>query len=200
MFSRLNEAVPLNAAEKRNAFGGPVPKAIRTLVEQPFFTTTLPITPKRYRHHDLACKFLLLQHEKRIVDTKKSRLDAFVNEFKEKELNLRTVQLRKAVQANLSKMEKFFRKDDPLLNSPLMCAVYYAMFKDGTLGDSKPGRSRKTLVAFESELEANRKLELEESEDVNFALLEYERIARSPNDASTISFRVGILKDYLEEA
>jgi Protein of unknown function DUF262 len=200
MFSRLNEAVPLNAAEKRNAFGGPVPKAIRALVEQPFFTTTLPITPKRYRHHDLACKFLLLQHEKKIVDTKKSRLDAFVNDFKDKALNLRTVQLRKAVQANLSKMEKFFRKDDPLLSSPLMCAVYYALFMDGTLGDSKPGKSRKTLVAFESELEANRQLELKESEDVNFALLEYDRIARSPNDASTISFRVRILKDYLEEA
>ena len=26
MFSRLNEAVPLNAPEKRNAFGGPLPK------------------------------------------------------------------------------------------------------------------------------------------------------------------------------
>jgi hypothetical protein len=199
MFSRLNEAVPLNAAEKRNAFGGPVPKAIRILVEQPFFTSTIPITSKRYRHHDLACKFLLLQEEKKIVDTKKSRLDAFVNEFKEKSLTVRTAQLRKAVQVNIAKMEKFFKKDDPLLTSPLMCAVYYVLFKDGTLGDSKPGKSRKTLLAFESELEANRKLELEESEDVNFGLLEYDRIGRSPNDASTISFRVGILKDYLEE-
>ena len=29
MFSRLNEAVPLNAPEKRNAFGGPLPHAIQ---------------------------------------------------------------------------------------------------------------------------------------------------------------------------
>jgi hypothetical protein len=31
MFSRLNEAMPLNAAEKRNAFGGPLPPLIRKL-------------------------------------------------------------------------------------------------------------------------------------------------------------------------
>ena len=37
MFSRLNEAVPLNAAEKRNAFGGPLPVTIRKLVKEKFF-------------------------------------------------------------------------------------------------------------------------------------------------------------------
>jgi hypothetical protein len=199
MFSRLNEAVPLNAAEKRNAFGGPVPKAIRGLVEKPFFTTTIPITSKRYRHYDLACKFLLLEAEKKIVDTKKSRLDAFVTEFRDKNQIKRTTQLRAAVDINLTKMNKFFRKNDHLLSSPLMCAVYYVLFKEGVLGGAKSGTSRKTLIAFESELEANRQLELEESEEVDFSLLEYDRIARSPNDASTIDFRVTTLRNYLIE-
>ncbi|MEM8488850.1 MAG: DUF262 domain-containing protein, partial [Bacteroidota bacterium] len=37
MFSRLNEAVPLNAAEKRNALGGPMAKAIRQVADTSFF-------------------------------------------------------------------------------------------------------------------------------------------------------------------
>jgi hypothetical protein len=37
MFSRLNEAVPLNAAEKRSAIGGPMALAIREISEHSFF-------------------------------------------------------------------------------------------------------------------------------------------------------------------
>jgi hypothetical protein len=197
MFSRLNEAVPLNAAEKRNALGGPIPKVIRMLVDKPFFKITLPINPKRYRHHDLACKFLLLESEKKLVDTKKSRLDAFVRDFKEKNQSKKSGELSTAVETTMAKMQKLFRKQDPFLNSPLMCVVYYLLTKDGFL-DDKPGKNRKALMAFEAELEENRKLELQESEDVDFALVEYDRIARSPNDASTIEFRIDILKAYLD--
>ena len=42
MFSRLNEAVPLNAPEKRNAFGGPMPKVITSLAAHAFFTKHIP--------------------------------------------------------------------------------------------------------------------------------------------------------------
>ena len=37
MFSRLNEAVPLNAAEKRNAMGGPMAPIIRDVASHAFF-------------------------------------------------------------------------------------------------------------------------------------------------------------------
>lgn len=199
MFSRLNEAVPLNAAEKRNAFGGPVPKAIRDLVTSSFFTENTPISSRRYRHHDLACKFLLLESEKKVVDTKKARLDAFVRDYKERGLSKKTAQLAAQVKANLDLMHRFFRKDDPLLASPLMCTVYYVLFKDGVLGEPRPGWNRRVLAQFESELVENRKLASEESEDVDFTLLEYDRIARSPNDASTIDFRVLVLHEYLKD-
>ena len=36
MFSRLNEAVPLNAAEKRSAIGGPMAQAIKDIAIQTF--------------------------------------------------------------------------------------------------------------------------------------------------------------------
>src|SRR6266850_5307624 len=50
MFSRLNEAAPLTAPEKRNAYGGPLPPAIRKLAGQEFFKRALPFPNKRYRH------------------------------------------------------------------------------------------------------------------------------------------------------
>jgi len=81
MFSRLNEAVPLTAPEKRNAFGGPLPLAIRDLAEEPFFTKVLPFSNKRFRHFDLAAKFLLAEKEKKVYDTKKDYLDKFIRDF-----------------------------------------------------------------------------------------------------------------------
>ena len=84
MFSRLNEAAPLTAPEKRNAYGGPLPIAIKKLAAETFFTKHLPFPNKRYRHFDLATKFLLAEHEKKVVDTKKAYLDSFVKSFKDK--------------------------------------------------------------------------------------------------------------------
>ena len=75
MFSRLNEAVPLTAAEKRNSFGGPLPVAIKKLATETFFKERLPFSNLRYRHFDLAAKFLLAEHEKKVMDTKKEYLD-----------------------------------------------------------------------------------------------------------------------------
>jgi hypothetical protein len=56
LFSRLNEAVPLSAPEKRNALPGPLPPAVRTLARHSFFTAKLPFSNRRYRHYDLAAK------------------------------------------------------------------------------------------------------------------------------------------------
>ena len=47
LFSRLNEAVPLNAPEKRNAFGGPLPPVIREVTEHIFFTDHILFTDNR---------------------------------------------------------------------------------------------------------------------------------------------------------
>ncbi len=52
MFSRLNEAVPLNAAEKRNAFGGPMAKAIRDVAEHQFFNSLVAFSNRRYQHRE----------------------------------------------------------------------------------------------------------------------------------------------------
>jgi len=75
MFSRLNEAVPLNAPEKRNAFGGPLPQQIRKLSQDEFFVSRLAFQNARYRHLDLATKFLYMEYRDGLVNLKKRDLD-----------------------------------------------------------------------------------------------------------------------------
>lgn len=53
MFSRLNEAATLNAAEKRNALGGAVVTAIRDISGHQFFSNKVKFSNKRYQHLDL---------------------------------------------------------------------------------------------------------------------------------------------------
>ena len=60
MFSRLNEAVPLNAAEKRNAFGGPMAETIRRVSTHKFFKEYVIFSNNRYQHREVAAKILFL--------------------------------------------------------------------------------------------------------------------------------------------
>lgn len=83
LFSRLNEAVALNAPEKRNAFGGPLPEIIRAVANHEFFLKRIPFGDKRYRHRDLAAKFLYLQFANRIVNTKKNGSRRICSRFQE---------------------------------------------------------------------------------------------------------------------
>jgi len=71
LFSRLNEAMPLNAPEKRNAKPGPLPKAIRDISSHKFFKEKLPFTNSRYRHFDIAAKMMLTSSRDAVLDTKK---------------------------------------------------------------------------------------------------------------------------------
>src|SRR5690606_36910462 len=61
MFSRLNDGVLLNAAEKRNALGGEVIVKLRELIKNDFFTLKLKISNKRFQHFEIASRFLLIE-------------------------------------------------------------------------------------------------------------------------------------------
>ena len=87
MFSRLNEAVTLNAPEKRNAYSEPIPRAIRDPSNTNFFVGKLPFGNNRYKHYDLATKFLYAAEAAKIVDTKKVFLDKFVDRYSEHDRN-----------------------------------------------------------------------------------------------------------------
>jgi Protein of unknown function DUF262 len=190
MFSRLNEAVPLNAAEKRNAFGGPLPHVIKEVAETKFFRK-VSIPKKRYRHYDLACKFLFLEEQGGPAETKKVRLDNFVKEYKSKRLIKKAAQLEARVRATLAAMTHVFKDSDPLLRSPAMAVTYYLLFRDGQRV------SRDALLKFEDKLRKNQELAKKDLAKADADLVEFDRLSQAPNDKSAIEYRLKVLRERL---
>ncbi len=189
MFSRLNEAVPLNAAEKRNAFGGPLPEIIRHVASGKFFKR-VRIRKKRYRHYDLACKFLFLEDQRGPAEIKKVRLDTFVKEYKKKRLNKKAEELKAKVQVTLDRMSKVFKDMDPLLQSPAMAVTYFLLFREKAV-------NRNALLHFEEKLNKNQKLAKRDLAKADAELVEFDRLSQAPNDKSAIEYRLGVLQKHL---
>lgn len=201
MFSRLNEAVPLNAAEKRNAFGGPLTPVIRDIVGHAFFTNRLAIPSSRYRHYDLACKFLYLQDQGKAAETKKITLDGFVKDFAKRQLKKRAQELKDATTEVLGVMQRVFTANDPLLKSPGIAVVYYLLFSEAGRAGKKPGDlglSRERFESFQTEVEKNKKVAESDLAKAEFPLLEFDRLSQTPNDASSIEYRLKVLKEFLK--
>ncbi len=193
MFSRLNEAAPLTAAEKRNAYGGPVPTAIRKLAKENFFIQAVPFPNKRYRHFDLAAKFLVTENEEKVVDTKKARLDAFVRSF-ENQLRTKSLPFVREAQQNLQAMSLVFTKSDSLLRQVGMVMLYYHLFRVARNDGWEDEITRRKLVEFDKRRELNKAaFEKGDSKHVDLDLIEFERHAQSPNDASAVRFRLEII-------
>ncbi len=202
MFSRLNEAVALSAAEKRNAFRGPLPPAIRTLASESLFINCLPFGNSRYRHFDLACKFLLLTDERdtesgRIPDLKKAYLDAFVINFREKKLDVRTNILLGEATDIAKQMSEIFVSNDWLLRQVGMVILYFLLARD--YGDALTVGlvTRHNLEEFDEARGENRRVAEEESGPVRYDLLEFDRLAQSPNDSVALSYRFTVLCAFL---
>lgn len=200
MFTRLNEAAPLNAAEKRNSFGGPLPRATRDLVKMPFFEDRIRIAPTRYRHHDLVAKMLYLefclQMNGEVGDTKKSTLDAFYKSLAD-DPDSEVQPIVAQVQDTVTAMAKVFVSKDTLLKSSGTIPVYYVFFSMlGTRGQLN-NVDRRKLLSFEQAREANRQLFAMEQEGVNRGFLEYDELSRSSNDAAAIDKRVTMLEDFV---
>ena len=197
MFSRLNEAVPLNAAEKRNAFGGPVPLAVRELVKVNFFSNKVSISNTRYRHHDLAVKFLYLEYKGTPAETKKLTLDNFVRDFAKRKLVKKTANLKAAVVAILDTLSALFKDKDPLLKSPGTAVVYYLLFRTIATHAECKAPHRTDLARFEKALEDNRLRAEQDLAAADYEMLEYDRLSQTPNDASAIEFRLKVLQKFL---
>ena len=191
MFSRLNEGVPLNAAEKRNTFGGPAPLAIRRLAAHKFFSKKLPFTNHRYRHLDLAAKFLFFAaHNNEPRDSKKTYLDEFVKGCKDNGIG-RVQTARTAAATVLDTMSGTFVAGDELLRSVSMVTVYYLLFA------KRADIKRKQLVDFESGRQKNREIAEKDFPKAKYELLEFDRLTQSPNDSVAMKYRLKVLNDFL---
>lgn len=200
MFTRLNEAVPLNAAEKRNSFGGPLPRATRVLVQHPFLARSVPIPTTRYRHHDIAAKLLYLewwyQQHGEISDTKKASVDTFFRSKSDRD-EAAIAPTVAAVTTTLDNMAAVFTERDTLLKSPGMVAVYYLLFSILGKEDEVGAIQRSELVRFEEVRAENRNLFENEEEGVDFKLIEYDELAQSSNDAAALAARLNTLRSFL---
>jgi hypothetical protein len=199
MFSRLNEAVPLNAAEKRNAFGGPIASAIRRISTHIFFNENVAFSNMRYQHRELSCKLLWLSHSPKMIDTKKVYLDAFVKDFK---INNRVNEgkaLEKSVVTVLTHMHSIFIKKDPLLRTVSMPVIYFLALKNAVENKWVDKVTRKRLLDFDEERKANRIIAEKDISKANYDLLEFDRMSQQgTNDGVSIAFRQKILTEFLK--
>jgi hypothetical protein len=212
MFSRLNEAVPLNAAEKRNALGGPMPQAVRELIAHPFFIEKLPFTNRRYRHYDLAAKFLYwtdqrlhptrsegsLGNNVPIRDVKKVRLDTFFKEVRRggNVGQTRAVDDARACRETLDVMMDVFVSKDGLLSSIGMVSIYYLLAEQRVRnGRDYPERSE--LAEFEQVRKVRRTQSEDELRPGEYEMLEFARLSQSPNDGRALAFRLNVLDTWL---
>jgi hypothetical protein len=196
MFLRLNEAVPLNAAEKRNAYGGPIPPLSRSLASHQFFLEKVKVTDRRYRYYELATKFLYLQDRGEIRDMKKAYLDRYVAGYAN--VSPSTVEpLGDAVRENLDFMATLFNASDYLLDTVGMLPVYYSIVMIARTGEWLEELDRSALVEFNVLRNENRFAASSDESSADANLVEFERFAQSPNDAIALRFRRDVLLKFL---
>ena len=204
LFVRLNEQENLNAAEKRNAFGGPIPLIIREIASHRFFTDCVPFEDGRYRHRELAAKILWILRENRFVSTKRRDLDEFVKAYRANPaLDPHPTELFHLAD----EMHRFFRYHDPLLTNVGWITLYVHMFRMAAMG-GHPLRPRRAgferFVAAVTETRglirriANGEL-VADDVIVNPDLAQFDSLRQSPNDATALRTRYAILQRYFAE-
>jgi len=205
MFSRLNEAVPLNAAEKRNAIGGLMVKMINEISDDNFFKKNVKFTNKRYQHKEVAVRLLFieysLKHSTKLIDTKKPYLDSFVeNHKKETRKNISEIEkIGKKVRVVIEEMHSIFIDKDQLLRSQSIVPIIYLLIRTAIDQDLLDNITRKKFIDFKNEIQKNRKKAEKDITNANFDLLEYDRMSQQgTNDASSIKERFKIMADYFE--
>ncbi|MCJ7634883.1 DUF262 domain-containing protein [Candidatus Bathyarchaeota archaeon] len=204
MFSRLNEAVPLSSAEKRNAFGGPLPKIIKEVAQHDFFVTRVKFSNKRYQHREVAVRLLFLEKcilsQDKIVDTKRIFLDTFVKEYKKNDAKTRIDQsiLKDAVELMLDLMSETFTHKDPLLGSQATIPIYYLLFRYAKAQQRVDRITRSTLSKFAKEVADNMRIAETDIAKADFDLLQFDRLSiQGTNDASSIKERLRIIMKRL---
>lgn len=201
LFFRLNEAVPLNAAEKRNAIGGDMSAAIKATASNAFFTKKVRFSNRRYQHLEVAARLMFIENNwgnGRILDTKKPLLDQFVRENKSGRRAF-VRRLREKVESVLLLMLSSFSGKDILLASQGSIPIYYLLFREAETAGTLPRINRKKLIAFNQARQKNREIAVVDLGKADYELLEYDRMSQQgTNDASSIRERYRILKAHLK--
>lgn len=201
MFSRLNEAVPLNAAEKRNAIGGELVAAIREVASHEFFSRCAAFSNKRYQHREVAARFLFIEEnlkvQGRVIDTKKEYLDALARNYRSGKSSV-VEDITFNVSSVLDFMSAIFIEKDELLRAQGNMVLYYLLALSAMKEIGSSSMSRESLYGFRDVVRENRLMAEENYSDAKFDLLEYDRLSQQgTNDSSNIRERLGIISKFL---
>lgn len=202
MFSRLNEAAPLNASEKRNAFGGNMVAAIRDIATLNLFTRCVKFNNNRYQHREVAARMLLvevsLRNISRLVDTKKVYLDEMARQYYSNN-SQQVTEIKRAVEDVVQVMENIFTERDELLQAQGIMIVYYLIFRSAINSNEVAKITRRKLLDFKDQLKGNRLMAELSYTDASFELLEFDRLSQQgTNDASNLKERFGVLARQLD--
>jgi hypothetical protein len=207
LFSRLNEGVPLKAAEKRNRGKVLAPKVRDVTGSDRFFTSRLPFKNRRYRHYDLLAKFMRMEdrgiRSGRIPDLKKADLDRLFEHLRSLESDLDAAaaavdELMGKVQARLDHLSSVFGPRDRYLGSVGMVTLYYAY--DQFLEErGEPRLSRDEVRRFEG---LRQSIKLKNEEDLTAEerrVAEFAAFAQGPTTGSYLTARLRILARVLRD-
>ena len=205
MFERLNSSTSLNAAEVRNAIGGPMRDLSNELATHEFFECKCPIKNFRYKYRELATKLitieLQLKHKGTLQDLKADTLKKVFKLSKEGKEPYTATNLSEAIQAahsTLNKMTECFDDGDRLLGSIGSLVVYYLCFRE-----ADRDYSRDTIERFEILRKEQRRIDNEDvlaidtPESAYFR--KYNARVQSSNDGVPLTQRSLILKAYLQD-
>jgi hypothetical protein len=201
MFSRLNEAVPLNAAEKRNAMGGFAVRTIREVSKNIYFTDKVKFPNKRYQHLEVSARVFLseksLQDFGKLIDTKKVYLDKFVRDNSDNQDEM--VKLREKVEFILGQMSNVFIDSDELLRAQGNMVLYYLLFRKAIQLDEVVKITRRKLLDFREKVTNNRTKAESDYANSSFELLEFDRLSQQgTNDASNLRERFRVIAEEME--
>lgn len=202
MFSRLNEAVPLNAAEKRNSLGGELVSTIRDVANHEFFSRCVAFGNKRYQHREVAARFILVEENIRtlgkIIDTKKEYLDALARNYRTGKTD-QVDYFRKSISEILNYMASLFAERDELLRAQGNMVLYYLLCKSAVENNVAAQLSRERLYAFRDQVRDNRNRAKENYADASFELLEFDRLSQQgTNDSSNIRVRLSVISRFMK--
>ena len=213
IFWRLNVQMPLSAAEKRNVLGGPLPLLIRKVGLKPFFAEAIRIGPERFRHYDLAAKFVRISHAGGFVATKKENLDKLVVDARIARAkgedwaspeSLR--QLEERVDTLLNEMRGFFGSRSPLLGGVGRVTLYYHLFRlHMDLGKEivvALGMLEKFNVDVSNARHKSQRMSKGSEEslsDLENLLLAFDAERQSPNDGRALERQYALLSRYIDE-
>lgn len=203
MFERLNSSTSLNAAETRNAIGGPMRELSNTLSTHSFFIEKCPIKNFRYKYRELATKLitieLQLKYDRTLKDLKAETLKRVFLLSKKGTYPYTRENLEEAKTFAvdvLDTMADCFENEDRLLRSIGSLVVYYLCFRDKDVT-----YSREDIEKFEELRKDQRRIDHEDASDndtqQSIYLRKYNVRVQSSNDGTPLTERALILKAFL---